>query len=75
MPKQSRRKLARATAAPARATVSDFEVAFAAARDILEWPTVNLQQIALADTETQRKFVEWVKKTIMDLGGVESGGD
>ena len=56
-------------------TVSDFEVAFAAARDILEWPTVNLQKIALADTETQRKFVEWVKKTIMESGGVESGGD
>ena len=58
-----------------RAPVSDFEVAFAAARDILEWPTVNLQRIALADIETQRKFVEWVKQTLMESGGVESGGD
>ena len=56
-------------------TASDFEVAFAVARDILELPTVNLQKIALADTETQRKFVECVKKTIMESGGVESGGD
>ena len=47
---------------------SDFEVAFAVARDILEWPPAELKKIALADEETQRAFVEWIKTRVMQRG-------
>ena len=40
---------------------SDFDVAYAVARDILEWPPEQLRKIALADEETQCAFVEWIK--------------
>ena len=47
--------------------MSDFEVAFAVARDILKWPQAELQKIALADEEKKRLFVEWIKEKVMTM--------
>ena len=31
------------------------------------WPQAELQKIALADEETKRLFVEWIKEKVMTM--------
>ena len=46
---------------PNNDTPDDFEVALAVARDILEWPSSELDKIKRLDNTQKRAFVEYIK--------------
>ena len=43
---------------------NDFDVAYAVARDILDWPVGALRDIQNANAATKRSFVHWAKMKI-----------
>ena len=42
----------------------DFDVAYAVARDILDWPVEALRDIQNANAATKRSFLHWIKMKI-----------
>ena len=46
---------------------SDFDITYAVARDMLEWPPELLDAVQNANDETKRKFVQFIKEKVQRI--------